>query len=90
LSKKNWTSKIVVDIECLKKDMILFQYEAPTGEKKHTRLWNGGNGVGTLKLYHHGKLLDELEAKNIGCEYGEFNATKPYQNKIKKLKIKKK
>lgn len=25
--------------------------EKPDGSKKHTRLWNGGNGVGRIKLY---------------------------------------
>jgi len=81
VEQKNWRSRIEVDIECQKKDMILFNYEAPTGEKRHTRLWNGGNGEGTIKLYHSGKLVDEIIAKNIGCEYGEFDTYKPYPSK---------
>lgn len=28
---------------------------------------------GTVKLYHHGKLIDEIEALNVGCEYGEYD-----------------
>ncbi|ORY80631.1 hypothetical protein LY90DRAFT_697891 [Neocallimastix californiae] len=82
VEQKTWNTQVVVDVECLKKDMILFNYEAPTGEKRHTRLWNGGNGVGTIKLYQNGQLIDEMEAKNIGCEYGEFDTYGPYQNTL--------
>jgi hypothetical protein len=52
-------------------------YEAPDGSKKHNRLWNGGNGWGSVKLYDkvNGELipLDEVEATHIGCEYGEYD-----------------
>ena len=44
-------AKIEVEITCLKKDMLLINYEAPNGEKLHNRLWNGGNGKGEVKLY---------------------------------------
>ncbi|ORX63567.1 hypothetical protein BCR32DRAFT_298385 [Anaeromyces robustus] len=81
VEQKTWKNKVIVNVECLKKDMLLFNYEAPTGEKRHTRLWNGGNGTGTIKLYHNGKLIDEIIAKNIGCEYGEFDAIQPYRKK---------
>lgn len=73
VEQKTWHNKMVSDIRCLKKDMLLVNYEAPNGKKLHNRLWNGGNGVGTIKLYHKGKLIDEIEAKNIGCEYGEYS-----------------
>ena len=63
---------MISDITCEKKDMLLVNYEAPNGQKLHNRLWNGGNGVGIIKLYHKGQLVDEIEAKNIGCEYGEY------------------
>ena len=63
---------MVSDFRCSKKDMLLVNYEAPNGKKLHNRLWNGGNGVGVIKLYHKGKLIDEIEAKNVGCEYGEY------------------
>ena len=57
--------------------MLLINYEAPTGLKRHNRLWNGGNGTGVLKLYKRrfGRdiLIDEIEARNIGCEYGEYD-----------------
>ncbi len=70
-------AKLVTDITCEKKDMMLINYEAPNGKKLHNRLWNGGNGQGVLKLYVKNKgqwdLLDEVEAKNVGCEYGEFD-----------------
>lgn len=70
--------KMVTDISCEKEDMLLIRYEAPTGEKRHTRLWNGGNGRGTVCLYRRDKLIDKIRAENVGCEYGEFDATEPY------------
>ena len=69
----------VMDTEvfCRKSDMLLVNYEAPDGTKKHNRLWNGGNGWGIIKLYDkvHGelRLVDEMEATHIGCEYGEYD-----------------
>ncbi|CBK75475.1 hypothetical protein CIY_29460 [Butyrivibrio fibrisolvens 16/4] len=82
-------AKIEVEITCLKKDMLLINYEAPNGEKLHNRLWNGGNGKGEIKLYKKilktknneaGKkakfkweLVDDMEAYNIGCEFGEYD-----------------
>lgn len=74
---ENAKSLIKVDIKCKKKDMLLVNYESPDGEKRHNRLWNGGNGTGIIRLYHkkHGKLMlvDVIEAKNIGCEFGEYD-----------------
>ena len=43
-------------VRCEKKDMLLIRYEAPDGQMRHTRLWNGGNGKGTVLLFHDGKL----------------------------------
>ena len=64
------------DVCCRKRDMLLVNYEAPDGEKRHNRLWNGGNGWGTVKLYDRTdggfRLVDEIEAAHIGCEYGEY------------------
>ena len=64
------------EIHCLKKDMLLINYEAPDGTKKHNRLWNGGNGWGTIRLYDRSGdspvLVDEIEATHVGCEYGEY------------------
>ena len=60
----------------LKKDMLFVNYEAPDGSKRHNRLWNGGNGFGTVKLNEKRngqlELVDEIEATHIGCEYGEY------------------
>ena len=65
------------NIHCRKKDMLLINYEAPNGSKRHNRLWNGGNGWGTIRLYDKkgGRpvLVDEIEATHIGCEYGEYD-----------------
>ena len=72
VEQKTWTSKMVVNISCKKKDMLLINYEAPNGKKLHNRLWNGGNGKGVISLYRRGKLVDEIEAENVGCEYGEY------------------
>lgn len=68
--------RMVTEIICEKKDMLLIQYEAPDGAKRHNRLWNGGNGRGIVKLYEtkHGteRMIDEVIAENVGCEYGEY------------------
>lgn len=56
--------------------MLLVNYEAPDGTKKHNRLFNGGNGVGVIRLYDKVggelRLVNEIEATHIGCEYGEY------------------
>ncbi len=76
VEQETFGARMVTDITCEKKDMLLFHYESPDGFMRHKRLWNGGNGVGTVKLYKKtcGKLtlLDELRAENVGCEYGEY------------------
>ena len=72
VEQKTWRNKMVTDITCEKKNMLLVNYEAPTGEKHHNRLWNGGNGRGTMELYRDGKLIDRIHAENVGCEYGEY------------------
>ncbi|MCF0248088.1 MAG: hypothetical protein HUJ86_05705, partial [Synergistes sp.] len=70
------TALMDTEISCKKEDMLLVKYEAPNGLKKHNRLWNGGNGIGIIKLYEKKrgelKLIDEIEAKNVGCEFGEY------------------
>ncbi len=75
----NRKAKMVTDITCEKKDMLLINYEAPNGKKLHNRLWNGGNGRGTVKLYRKQgsmyELIDEMKAENVGCEYGEYDRT---------------
>ena len=74
--RTTFRAKMEVDVTCRKEDMILIQYESPDGYKRHTRLWNGGTGSGTVKLYEkkHGRwvLLDEVTAGHVGCEYGVY------------------
>ncbi|MBO4667470.1 MAG: hypothetical protein J5666_05020 [Bacilli bacterium] len=73
VEQKSTSGRIVVDISCKKEDMLLINYEAPNGKKLHNRLWNGGNGKGTIKLYKGKKLIDDIICENVGCEYGEYN-----------------
>ena len=74
--QENRHAAMETDVTCLKRDMLLVNYEAPDGSRKHRRLWNGGNGRGTVKLYDRTEdglqLVDEIEATHIGCEYGEY------------------
>lgn len=72
VEQKTWRNKLVADITCEKNEMLLVNYEAPNGKKLHNRLWNGGNGIGTIQLYHKGKLVDEFLAEHVGCEYGTY------------------
>lgn len=74
--QENIHAVMETEVHCLKKDMLFVNYEAPDGSKRHNRLWNGGNGWGTVKLYDKRdgqlELVDEVEAAHIGCEYGEY------------------
>lgn len=72
VEQKTWFNRMVTDITCEKKDMLLVNYESPDGAKRHNRLWNGGTGEGTVSLYRFGKLIDRIHAENVGCEYGEY------------------
>ena len=72
VDQKNRHDRMITDITCEKKDMLLIQYEAPNGKKLHNRLWNGGNGKGIVRLYHRGSLVDEIRCEKVGCEYGEY------------------
>ena len=75
--QENTHAVMETEVFCRKEDMLLVNYEAPDGEKKHNRLWNGGNGRGTVTLYEKRGgapvLIDEIEATHIGCEYGEYD-----------------
>ena len=73
VEQRTWTRRMVTDITCEKRDMLLVNYESPDGAKRHNRLWNGGNGRGTVKLYAWGRLVDEIACENVGCEYGEYD-----------------
>ena len=75
--QENIHAVMETEVSCRKKDMLLVNYEAPDGTKKHQRLWNGGNGRGLIRLYDKKdselSLVDEIEATHIGCEYGEYD-----------------
>ena len=73
------TTKAIMEtqVECDKSKMLLVNYESPDGAKRHNRLWNGGTGSGTVKLwkkhcFRKPELLDEIEVGHIGCEWGEY------------------
>ncbi len=77
VTAKNRYSRMEIILKCPKNEMIFIQYEAPNGKKRHNHLWNGGTGIGEIKLYHTTKekqtLIDYIEFKNAGCEYGEYD-----------------
>lgn len=70
-------AKAIIDCECPKGEMLLINYEAPNGLKRHNRLWNGGTGTGRIRLFDKvdgiSVLVDDIDFKNAGCEYGEYN-----------------
>ncbi|MCR4671680.1 MAG: hypothetical protein K5637_00385 [Lachnospiraceae bacterium] len=70
----NLRDRMVTKLVCDKKDMLFVNYESPKGEKRYSRLWNGGNGRGVVSLYRDGKLVDRIRVRNTGCEYGEFDS----------------
>jgi len=78
VKQENRRNVMETDVVCRKADMLLVNYEEPDGQKRHNRLWNGGNGTGEVKLYEKTRdglsLIDDIEALNIGCEYGEFGS----------------
>ena len=75
---QNVHSVMRTEIHCQKKDMIFVNYEDPEGIKRFSRLWNGGNGSGTVWIYRKDSgnliLIDELIVGHVGCEYGEFDS----------------
>ena len=74
--QENVHAVMETEIFCRRSEMLWIHYEAPNGERRHNRLWNGGNGWGTVKLYEkeHGKpvLIDTVDVGHVGCEYGEY------------------
>jgi hypothetical protein len=70
-------ARLITDVTCPKDEMLLVNYEAPDGEKRHNRLWNGGTGVGRVQLFEKCNgtcvLVDDMRAGNIGCEFGEYD-----------------
>ncbi len=77
--QENRWAVMETEIRCTKAEMLLVNYEAPDGTKRHNRLWNGGNGHGLIKLWRKNgnqlEPIDEIEATHVGCEYGEYQDT---------------
>jgi len=76
------TAVMETEVRCRREDMLLVNYMAPNGEKRHNRLWNGGNGTGHVHLWKKRLsfakekrlvLVDDITATHIGCEYGEMD-----------------
>lgn len=71
-----FAARMEVEITCPKAEMLLINYESPDGYKRHNRLWNCGNGRGTVRLYERQRggwhLVDEVAAGSVGCEYGVY------------------
>ena len=74
-------AKMTAVVTCNKEDMLKIHYESPDGEIKHKNLWNGGNGIGQIKLFKkkisiknkwEWELVDDMKALNVGCEYGVY------------------
>ena len=65
--------RMVADFRCPKNEMLLINYRDPDGKMLHKRLWNGGTGFGTIELYRGKRLIDKIKARNVGCEYGDYN-----------------
>lgn len=76
VTQTTFRAKMEAEIACNKDEMLLIRYESPDGYMRHNRLWNGGNGFGTVRLYEkrHGQwaLIDDVQAGSVGCEYGEY------------------
>lgn len=75
--QENHKAIMKTEVHCRKEEMLLVNYEAPDGSKRHNRLWNGGNGTGRILLYEkvngEKRLVDDINVYNIGCEYGEYD-----------------
>ncbi|THB64872.1 MAG: hypothetical protein D6B26_04450 [Spirochaetaceae bacterium] len=50
LNAINRQTILELELKCASDEMLFINYESPDGEKRHTRLWNGGTGFGTAKL----------------------------------------
>lgn len=76
--QKSIQGEMKTEIHCKKEDMLLVNYEAPDGSKRHNRLWNGGNGWGRVQLFEYRNrkkvLVDDMDVYNVGCEYGKYDS----------------
>lgn len=73
IQAQNRKSEIKLILECPKEEMLLMNYEAPNGKKRHNRLWNGGTGHGRIELYSKKALIDVILLEQTGCMYGEYD-----------------
>lgn len=76
VTQSNHHYQMETEVKCKIDDMLFVNYEDPLGRKRFKHLYNGGNGVGVIKLYEKkGKkltLIDTYDVGHIGCEYGEY------------------
>ena len=76
VTAQNKKSIMELTLKCPVEEMIFVNYEAPNGKKLHNRLWNGGTGYGEIQLYckngEEKAMIDHIEFKSAGCEYGEY------------------
>jgi len=72
IDQRTLFNRMVTDISCRKSTMLNMNYESPDGKRRFRKLWSGGTGSGTVKIYRFGKLIDNIAATNVGCEYGEY------------------
>lgn len=76
IQTENYRYYLELKSTCDKKDMLMVNYVDPKGFKKHNRLYNGGTGVGNIKVYRKSfnskVLIDDINFINAGCEYGEY------------------
>ena len=72
IEQSTWRNRMVTELVCDKADMLLVNYEAPNGKKRHNRLWNGGNGRGRVWLYRDGRLIDRVRQINPKCKEIDF------------------
>lgn len=76
ITAQNRASLIELKLECPKEEMLVSDLKVSDEKEVCSRLWTGGTGYGTIKLYHKdGKkrdLIDYIEIRSTGCEYGEY------------------
>lgn len=73
-------SKLAVQVNCRKKEMLSLKYESPKGGIKLENIWSGGTASGTAKLYKkkisvknkwEWELVDDIRISNAEIVYGK-------------------
>ena len=67
IEQRSIRGRLVIDITCSKKDMLLLTHEAPDGSKMPPRLWSGGNGRGKMEFKRAGKTLWSVRTDGVRC-----------------------